>query len=257
MKRKLATFVATTAIFTTVATTAQAQEVTVHKGDTLWGFSQEYGVSVNSIKKLNNLSSDLIHPNDVLVVTPEKKVVVKKGDTLWEIARDNGVTVDQLMEWNKLTSDLIQPGLNLTIELGKTYTSQPTSTGTKTPEQVKETTGQTETQTNTQASSAPVEEKISGKVITVEATAYTASCEGCSGITSTGIDLKENPDAKVISVDPTVIPLGSKVYVEGYGYATAADTGGAIKGNKIDVFVPNHADAVQFGRKKVKVTIID
>ncbi|TKC18764.1 LysM peptidoglycan-binding and 3D domain-containing protein [Robertmurraya kyonggiensis] len=253
MKRKLATFVATTAIFTSVATTAQAQEVTVHKGDTIWGFSKEYGVSVDSIKKWNNLSSDLIHPKDVLVVSPEKKVVVKKGDTLWQIARDNGVTVEQLKEWNNLTSDLIHPGLNLTIELGKTNTAQSTSAGTKTPAPVQNAPAQATTQTNAQASTAPVE----GKVITVEATAYTSSCEGCSGITSTGINLKENPDAKVISVDPTVIPLGSKVYVEGYGYATAADTGGAIKGNKIDVFVPNHADAVQFGRKQVKVTILD
>ncbi|MDQ7861221.1 3D domain-containing protein [Peribacillus frigoritolerans] len=41
---------------------------------------------------------------------------------------------------------------------------------------------------------------------------------------------------KIIAVDPSVIPMGSKVYVEGYGYAVAADKGGAIKGNRIDVF---------------------
>ena len=61
------------------------------------------------------------------------------------------------------------------------------------------------------------------------ATAYTASCAGCSGITATGINLKANPNQKVISVNPTVIPLGSKVSVEGYGEAIAGDTGGAIK----------------------------
>ena len=67
------------------------------------------------------------------------------------------------------------------------------------------------------------------------ATAYTAFCNGCSGRTATGLNLRANPNMKVIAVDPRVIPLGTKVYVEGYGYAVAADTGGAIKGYKIDV----------------------
>jgi 3D (Asp-Asp-Asp) domain-containing protein len=107
------------------------------------------------------------------------------------------------------------------------------------------------------APTEPTNSEPAGKEITVEATAYTAECEGCIGITKTGVDLNANPDAKVIAVDPSVIPLGSKVYVEGYGYATAEDTGGAIKGNRIDVFVPEQNDALQWGRKDVKVTIID
>lgn len=97
----------------------------------------------------------------------------------------------------------------------------------------------------------------SGKEFYVSATAYTASCAGCSGITATGINLKANPGLKVIAVDPNVIPLGSKVYVEGYGYAVAGDTGGAIKGNKIDLFMANHSDAVAFGRQQVKVTVLN
>ena len=48
-------------------------------------------------------------------------------------------------------------------------------------------------------------------------------------------------------MDPRVIPLGTKVYVEGYGYAIAADTGGAIKGNKIDVFFSSKQNAYQLG----------
>ncbi len=96
-----------------------------------------------------------------------------------------------------------------------------------------------------------------GKEIYVTSTAYTASCSGCSGTTATGVNLHSNPNAKVIAVDPNVIPLGSKVYVEGYGYAVASDTGGAIKGSKIDVFFPSKADAYRWGRKTVKIKILN
>jgi len=63
---------------------------------------------------------------------------------------------------------------------------------------------------------------------------------------------------KVIAVDPNVIPLGSRVWVEGYGEAIAADTGGAIKGNIIDVLVASEAYAADnWGRRTVKVKILD
>lgn len=88
-------------------------------------------------------------------------------------------------------------------------------------------------------------------------TAYTARCTGCSGTTATGINLLKNPNAKVIAVDPSVIPLGTKLYVEGYGYAVAGDTGGAIKGQKIDVFFNNNSAALQWGRRTVKVKILE
>ncbi|MEJ9232004.1 ubiquitin-like domain-containing protein [Peribacillus butanolivorans] len=97
----------------------------------------------------------------------------------------------------------------------------------------------------------------SGKEIYVSSTAYTASCKGCSGVTSTGVDLKSNPGAKIIAVDPSVIPMGSKVYVEGYGYAVAADKGGAIKGNRIDVFFSSKNDAYRWGVKKVKIRVLN
>ncbi|MCH2922074.1 3D domain-containing protein, partial [Listeria monocytogenes] len=77
------------------------------------------------------------------------------------------------------------------------------------------------------------------KEVTVTATAYSKEEPGMGHMTASGIDLNDNP--RVIAVDPSVIPLGSRVYVEGYGEAIAADTGGAIKGNKIDV----HLNSVQ------------
>lgn len=107
-------------------------------------------------------------------------------------------------------------------------------------------------------SSMPSRGEPSGKSFYVEASAYTALCnEGCTGITATGIDLRKNRDAKVIAVDPRIIPLGTKVHVEGYGYAIAGDTGGAIKGYKIDLHVPTNQEAIQWGRRKVKLTILN
>ncbi|WP_349409055.1 ubiquitin-like domain-containing protein [Pseudalkalibacillus sp. SCS-8] len=96
-----------------------------------------------------------------------------------------------------------------------------------------------------------------GREFYVTSTAYTAFCTGCSGITTTGYNLRANPNAKVIAVDPSVIPLGSKVWVEGYGYATALDTGGAIVGNKIDVFFSSKSAARSWGRKTVRIKIIN
>src|SRR5690606_41433234 len=96
-----------------------------------------------------------------------------------------------------------------------------------------------------------------GDEFIVTATAYTAYCTGCSGTTAYGIDLRSNPDQKVIAVDPKLIPLGTKVWVEGYGEAIAGDTGGAIKGHRIDVFIPSYDSAMEWGVKKVKIKVLN
>ncbi|ASF37665.1 cell wall-binding protein [Halobacillus halophilus] len=57
--------------------------------------------------------------------------------------------------------------------------------------------------------------------------------------------------------NPDVIPLRSCVWIEGYGYAVAGDTGGAINGKRIDLFVPDKEQALSFGRKQVKVKFLD
>ena len=94
---------------------------------------------------------------------------------------------------------------------------------------------------------------VGKKSLTMQATAYSGD-----GITATGRKPVYNPGGlSTIAVDPRVIPLGSKVYVEGYGYAIAADTGGAIKGNIIDVYLNSASACKTWGRKHgVKVLII-
>jgi 3D (Asp-Asp-Asp) domain-containing protein len=81
------------------------------------------------------------------------------------------------------------------------------------------------------------------------ATAYTPHCSGCSGITATGRPAGHG----VVAVDPRVIPLGSRLYIPGYGYAIAGDTGGAIVGYRIDLGYTSNRDAMLFGRRAVTV----
>jgi 3D (Asp-Asp-Asp) domain-containing protein len=105
---------------------------------------------------------------------------------------------------------------------------------------------------------ASVSRGSGGKTMTIEATAYTAECKGCSGITATGIDVRNTTTYNgygIIATDPRVIPLGSIVIMNNRKYI-AADKGGAIKGNKVDVLVASYAEAVQFGRKSIQVTVI-
>ncbi|NLY09068.1 MAG: hypothetical protein GXZ11_04110 [Tissierellia bacterium] len=118
---------------------------------------------------------------------------------------------------------------------------------------------------------APVVETATGplrykSVIVMEATAYDNSYASCGkhpgdpyyGITASGTVAGPG----TVAVDPKVIPLGTKLYVESmdekptYGYATATDTGGAIVGNRIDLWKTSNAEAMEFGRRNVKVYVL-
>jgi len=93
-----------------------------------------------------------------------------------------------------------------------------------------------------------------GTAITMIATAYTADTATAAptGYTATGILAQEG----VVAVDPHVIPLGTKLFVPGYGIALAADTGGAIIGNRIDLCMDSYSRAMEFGRRPVQVYIL-
>lgn len=90
---------------------------------------------------------------------------------------------------------------------------------------------------------------IASGALSMVATAYTAECGGCSGYTATGYRAGHG----IVAVDPRVIPLGTRLYIPGYGFAIAGDTGGAIVGHRIDLGFNSIADAMQFGRRTVKV----
>ncbi|MBU4193825.1 MAG: hypothetical protein KKF66_02355, partial [Actinobacteria bacterium] len=92
-----------------------------------------------------------------------------------------------------------------------------------------------------------------GRFLTMRATAYSPEEPGLSDTTASGLKAGKG----VVAVDPSVIPLGTRLYIDGYGYAIAADTGGAIKGNRIDLCFDTLQEVTAYGCRTVKVEILD
>lgn len=211
---------------------------TVKADQSQWSIAQQ---QIDKLKNNNHLNSHSTFPNEQLEISATEQgnniYVVQPGDSLYVISKEYGVTVDQLIQLNDINApDLIYPGDTIAVDEEAAMLKQAS------------------TQTGVATQSATGDSALT---LTMTATAYTAYCEGCSGITKNGTDLRANPDLKVIAVDPSIIPLGTRVWVEGYGEAIAADIGGAIKGNIIDVFIPSHEEALEWGRKTVTVRILE
>ncbi|WP_066398954.1 G5 and 3D domain-containing protein [Cytobacillus eiseniae] len=223
---------------------------------TVADFLEDQGITLGELDRVEPRAEEKVKENDMINVIRVEKVtdVVEEPIQFAVVTKKD----DQL---NKGTEKVVTKGkdglLNkeyeVTLENGKEVSRKLIS-----EKQVKEKTDKV-----VAVGTKVVKQVVSrsnesgGKEVYVSSTAYTASCNGCSGKTATGINLKANPNVKVIAVDPRVIPLGTKVYVEGYGYAVAADTGSAIKGNKIDVFFATKAEAYRWGRKTVKIRILN
>lgn len=107
-------------------------------------------------------------------------------------------------------------------------------------------------------------EKLSTETVqsfTAEVTAYTAGYESCGkspnhpayGITANGNKVRKG----IIAADTNVLPFGTKVYIEDLGIFTVDDTGGDIKGNRIDIYMDNLNEAVKFGRQNKKLIVLN
>ena len=128
MKKVLA-LGAAVAVSTTIAYSAEAASHTVESGDSLWALAEENNVTIESIKKENKLTSDIIVPGQIIEIDSEKEeteevkadkeetevYTIEAGDTLFEIAVEFDVTVADLKEWNNLSSDLIFEGKELIV----------------------------------------------------------------------------------------------------------------------------------------------
>lgn len=208
----------------------------------------DYSVEVKKDDSLPKGERKVLEDGQEGLVTKEYEVTIENGEEVSRELVEETVDQESRREIVALGTKVDEPD------------PQPAMTASASqPEEEPSSSGKV-VQTSAKVSKSSEEtsrEKESSQTLQMHATAYTAECTGCSGITATGIDLNANPDKKVVAVDPSVIPLGSRVWVEGYGTAVAGDTGGAINGKRIDLHVPSKSEAYSFGSKTVKVKILD
>ncbi len=135
MKKTIFSVATLTAITGVSAVTANAEEVTVKSGDSLWSIAQAAGTTVADLKAENNLKSDLIHPGDVLsfnqtIEVAKDTYTVKAGDTLWAIGNEVGLSYQEIMSINNLNSDMIYPGQILSLVASVEENTQTSETAT-------------------------------------------------------------------------------------------------------------------------------
>ena len=214
------------------------QIYTIQWGDTLGTISAATGISVNDLASINQIANpDLIIAGSVLYfdavnhtltyTEPNgEEVTVAAEETLVEdTIVEDGYLIEEIAEWE--------------LEDSSEYVAEEEAARLAAEEEAANSTDPT----------------VYGTAITVEATAYSRNEAGLGNFTADGTDLRN--ESNVIAVDPSVIPLGTTVYIPGWGYYRAADTGGAIVGNKIDVHFENVADTYQFGRQSITIYIVD
>ena len=133
-------------------------------------------------------------------------------------------------------------------EVGREVIEEPVDkiieVGTKKKEEPKQTTAE---------AAGTIDGMTFKKAINMVSTAYTPYDSGCTGVTASGMAASKG----VAAVDTSVIPFGTKLYIPGYGIAIAADTGGAINGNRIDLCYNTISEAYSWGRRNVTVYILE
>ena len=220
----------------------------VKAGESVLGIAAAYGVDADSIVKANQISDpSLVRQGDLLIVPggvmkddpgsgstgsdsqeATTSYTVKPGDTLSSIAAAYGVQIATLRSANGLeNSDLLSVGQQLSIP-GATAPDQ----GTGAEREASSRGGQRD-----------------GKSFIATVTAYTIQ-----GGTATGSHTRWG----TVAVDPRVIPLGSKIRIDGFDQIfVAEDTGGGVRGNWVDIWFPDYAEALRFGMQSRRVTIVE
>lgn len=237
---------------------------------------KEHGIEIDELDRVQPKQSASLNKNtDIEITRIEKLTDVVEEEQDYPVVKRNDNSLDKGKE--EIVSEgepgLVEKHYEVVLENGeevsrklikeevkKESKERVVAVGSK----VDQPSASTASSSNLSANEAKVEtvsrsgSEEKGKTLYMKATAYNWDCSSCDGrgLTATGYNLKNNPNG-VVAVDPSVIPLGTKVWVEGYGYAVARDTGGNIKGNKIDLHMPTKQKAASYGTKTVKVKIIE
>lgn len=213
---------------------------------------QEYGIKFNEdIDEVSpSLDSQIEDNMRVQIVNVEKKELVQNEPINFETIVEKDESLDKSVI--KVKSEGVNGEKEVTyevvyrdgVETSRNVTSTKTITEPKNEIVIK---GTGQVYASRGGESINYKEKLN-----CVATAYSGD-----RTTATGRSPVRNPGGmSTIAVDPSFIPLGSKVYVEGYGYAIAADTGGAIKGNIIDLFLNSSSECWSWGRRPVTVLVV-
>lgn len=163
-------------------------------------------------------------------LAPGARVVISEGSpgvnrNTYEVVYENGVEIERTL----ISTEKVRDPVDRVVGIGSAN-----STGTA---------------TSAMATSSDGASFYYRNSYTVETTAYTWT----GNRTATGTW----PKVGTIAVDPRVIPLGTKVYISGYGFATAEDTGGAIKGNIVDLYMDTEQACINWGRRNVTIYILE
>lgn len=206
-------------------------------------------------EKLEKLREDLVMDQQILSkkqekIETDKAALESQVSELKKELANNEATLKKIAE-DRMIQEAQKAKEQAMAQKVEEAKSQPT-TSSSTESQASNQTASTGN-SNSSSNDAPASSSGNGRVLTMQSTAYSYTEAGLSPYTATGLDLRQNPN--VIAVDPSVIPLNSLVEVSGYGYAVAADTGGAIKGNIIDVHFKTVSECYSWGRRTVTVTV--
>lgn len=192
-------------------------------------------VALNKLSEEKKKASSIIEENENSLISHSVSIIKSSSSSESEI-KDAISTLRSLF-----------PQINTSSVKNKAQSA--INNGTSTLQSMKESN---KTKGTTHSGSIDRGSSPAKKSYTMEATAYFDGLLTASGLKP----IRNASGLSTVAVDPSVIPLGSKLYIDGYGYAIAADTGSAIKNLKIDLYMNSKAECYTFGRRNVTVSLI-
>ncbi|WP_338844018.1 3D domain-containing protein [Clostridium perfringens] len=205
---------------------------------------------IDELNKQKEAVLEVIKENEMSLISHSVSVI-NSSSSINEL--ESAVsTLNQLIP--QLNIDSVKEAANNSVQAAKNKIESLKAEEAKKAEEAAKNNAENSSNTTSSnnSSSQPSSDGKYKKTLSMEATAY-------SGGTLTAMGLKPVRDPggiSTIAVDPSVIPLGSKVYIPGYGYAIASDTGGVIKGNIIDLYMNSHDECISWGRRQVTLHIV-